>query len=95
VLGTTYQTDMVVVIGCDLYPVFAIIKHIVIQDNLVKFVLRQKETLSYRAHSCAYVVSDIMNYVFVSQDNFFSHVPLWQRTAVDDGAQLVSLRSAL
>lgn len=94
--GTSYRKGMVVVLGLnDMLPEFGGIAHIVLQNDAVKFVIRKKITIDYRNHFCTYAVKDTNEFVYLSQSDFLSHVPLWQRTAVDDGEPVVSMKFAL
>ncbi|KAE8743405.1 hypothetical protein FOCC_FOCC011010 [Frankliniella occidentalis] len=95
VRGTQYRVHMVVVLHVhDLLPVFGKINNIFITNDGPMFLVKQMLTQGYRSKFCSFVVHDANQYVFVSQKQFVSFMPLWQRTS-QDGEQVVSVRHAL
>lgn len=98
ILGTYYNVGMVVVVRySDLYPVFGTIAHILLDNQNVIFIIKMKETVDYHSHYCSYEVKDTNVFIRLSQVQFASYLPLWQR-AIDINGEIcdvVSLRCSL
>ena len=96
VYGTQYSIGMILVVKVgELLPSFGKIVHILLRENSVIFVTNVLTTINYRSHICAYEVTDSDEFLCVEQCNLLYFTPLWQRTAVSDGKNVVSLRHLL
>lgn len=97
IYGTHYQEKMVLVVRVnDILPTFGKIIHIIILCDSVLFVFNiLKPALNYRRHICAYEVQESKEWLCLYHKNLIYHTPLWERTSVSDGKQVVSLKHLL
>lgn len=95
IIGTLYKVGMIVVVDViNLFPTFGEIVHI-LHDVEYMFVIKLKRTVRYRTNFCAYEVDDCDNFLYLRQSDFKSYMPLWERSAVTDGAKLISIKCML
>lgn len=96
VFGTYYKVGMILVVKVgDLLPTFGKIVHILLRQNAVIFVTQVQSCVSYRSHICAYDVTDSAEFLCIEQSNLLYFTPLWLRTAVSDGRNVVSVKHLL
>lgn len=94
--GTVYKKNMIVVVSVhETYPTFGKIVCIIQDGVQYKFVINVLRTVCYQRHFCAYEVENSDHYIYVSQSDFISYVPLWARLSVMNGATMVALKCAV